>query len=311
VPSLIETLLFLKQTTLFHTMTFGQLQALVPHFETRHIQAGEVIFAEGTHGQQLYLIVSGQVRIVAGFGRPRGHTLALLKARDFFGDRGIFERTRHQATAIAATDAELLLLSADAFLQAIAQHPEMVLDVARELSIRLRRAEERHLHEAAGRPGLPRHILVPVDFGPSASQALAYASALATTLEARLTVLHVIEPLGLWGWEGTLEVEASLAAYFTQLEATTRRKLVDMTKHVRDAGVTCAEIVATGIPFQVIIETASARQAELIIMGSHGRTGFAHMLLGSVAERVVQLGSCPVLVVRGQEGHDTEVTEPA
>jgi universal stress protein A len=300
VPSLIETLLFLKQTPLFHTMTFGQLRALVAHLEARHVQAGEVIFTEGTYGQQLYLIMVGQVRIVAAYGRPEAHTLVTLKARDFFGDRGIFERTRHQATAIAVTDTELLLLGADAFRQAIAQHPEMVLDVARELSTRLRRAEERQLHEAAEHPGLPRHILVPFDFSHSANQALAYASALAATLEARLTVLHVIEPPGLWGWEGTLEVEASLAAYLTQLEITTRQALADVTKRVRDAGVSCGEVVATGMPFSVIIETASARQAELIIMGSHGRTGFAHMLLGSVAERVVQLGSCPVLVVRGQ-----------
>ena len=53
-----------------------------------------------------------------------------------------------------------------------------------------------------------------------------------------------------------------------------------------------------GVPFQVIIETASTAHVDLIIMGTHGRTGLPHVLLGSVAERVVRLAPCPVLVVR-------------
>ena len=57
-------------------------------------------------------------------------------------------------------------------------------------------------------------------------------------------------------------------------------------------------VVAHGIPFQEIIDTAKVRQVDLIVMGTHGRTGLLHVLLGSVAERVVRLAPCPVLVAR-------------
>ena len=53
-----------------------------------------------------------------------------------------------------------------------------------------------------------------------------------------------------------------------------------------------------GIPFQVILDTAAAQHVDLIIMGTHGRTGLTHMFMGSVAEKVVRLGPCPVLVAR-------------
>jgi nucleotide-binding universal stress UspA family protein len=67
---------------------------------------------------------------------------------------------------------------------------------------------------------------------------------------------------------------------------------------VTAAGLTAERIVLYGVPFQEIIETAKARQVDLIVMGTHGRTGLIYVLLGSVAEQVIRLAPCSVLVVR-------------
>jgi nucleotide-binding universal stress UspA family protein len=73
-------------------------------------------------------------------------------------------------------------------------------------------------------------------------------------------------------------------------------------ERVTAAGLEGEIVVVHGIPFQEILETAKMQQADLIIMGTHGRTGLHHVLMGSVAEKVVRLAPCPVLVVRQPPG---------
>ena len=67
---------------------------------------------------------------------------------------------------------------------------------------------------------------------------------------------------------------------------------------VTAAGLVGEIVVGHGVPFQEILDTAKKRQVDLIIMGTHGRTGLVHVLLGSVAEKVVRLAPCPVLIAR-------------
>ena len=74
---------------------------------------------------------------------------------------------------------------------------------------------------------------------------------------------------------------------------------------LRDAGVPGETMIVHGVPFQTIIDTAKEQGVDLIIMGTHGRTGLTHVLMGSVAENVVRLAPCPVLVTRGT----TEATD--
>ena len=69
-------------------------------------------------------------------------------------------------------------------------------------------------------------------------------------------------------------------------------------QRVTAAGLVGDMVVVHGVPFQEIVETAKSQQVDLIVMGTHGRTGLHHVLLGSVAEKVVHLAPCPVLVVR-------------
>jgi nucleotide-binding universal stress UspA family protein len=139
------------------------------------------------------------------------------------------------------------------------------------------------------------HILVPIDFSTYAEQALDYAITLGKQLQARVTLLHVIQPplvagadMGAWPSQ----------TYIEELEAAITSDLEGYLARVTTAGLQGEMVVVHGTPFQEIINTAKARQVDLIVMGTHGRTGLTHVLLGSVAERVVRQAPCPVLVVR-------------
>jgi nucleotide-binding universal stress UspA family protein len=140
-----------------------------------------------------------------------------------------------------------------------------------------------------------QRFLVPTDFSEYANQALDYAIALASKLGARLSLLHVIQPLPMAG----VDMGVTLPyAYLEEAEAEITRSLEACLEHVTAAGLEGEMAVMHGVPFQEIVNTATQQHADLIIMGTHGRTGLAHIFLGSVAEKVVRLASCPVLIVR-------------
>ena len=139
------------------------------------------------------------------------------------------------------------------------------------------------------------HILVPMDFSAYAEQALDYAMALGQKLQARVTLLHVIQPpllasadMGVW----------PSPAFLDELEAAIAGDMEGYLARVTAAGLEGEIAVVHGVPFQQILDTAKARQVDLIILGTHGRTGLTHVLLGSVAEKVARLAPCPVLIVR-------------
>lgn len=139
------------------------------------------------------------------------------------------------------------------------------------------------------------HFLVPIDFSEYADKALDYAIVLAQKLQARLTLLHVIQPVPMAG------VDMGMALpypYLEDMEAEITRSMEACLHRVTAAGVQGEMIVMHGVPFHEIVETAGSHHVDLIVMGTHGRTGFMHLLLGSVAENVVRLAPCPVLVAR-------------
>lgn len=144
-------------------------------------------------------------------------------------------------------------------------------------------------------PMTPQHFLVPLDFSDYSTQALNYAMELAHKLQARLTLLHVIQSLSMGGDDMGVTLPYS---YLQDLDAELNRRLESYLERVMAAGLNGDKVIVHGSPYQEIVEIAKARQVDLIIMGTHGRTGLRHMLMGSVAEKVVQLASCPVLVTR-------------
>jgi nucleotide-binding universal stress UspA family protein len=86
--------------------------------------------------------------------------------------------------------------------------------------------------------------------------------------------------------------------YLRKLVAEVQQGLATRQQRVQDAGLEGHSLLVYGVPFQGILDTAQAQQVDLIIMSTHGRTGLKHVLLGSVAEKVVRLAPCPVLVTR-------------
>jgi nucleotide-binding universal stress UspA family protein len=140
-----------------------------------------------------------------------------------------------------------------------------------------------------------QHVLVPIDFSATADRALAYAIALAQQLHARLTLLHVLDLTPVTMEEMTAGV---VATYLDDLETDAQHLLQSSLERVRHAGLQGESLLVQGTPTQTIVDTAGEQGVDLIIMGTHGRTGLAHVFLGSVAEHVVRQGPCPVLVVR-------------
>jgi nucleotide-binding universal stress UspA family protein len=144
-----------------------------------------------------------------------------------------------------------------------------------------------------------RHILAPTDFSEYSKKAVASALELAQKFGAKLTILHVVElpPYPVEGY-----VPPSLSATF--LDDMERQATVDLAQVVPEAEaakVDVARLVAVGTPYRKIVETAEADHVDLIVMATAGRTGFSHLVLGSIAERVVRTASCPVLTMRPHE----------
>jgi universal stress protein A len=142
-------------------------------------------------------------------------------------------------------------------------------------------------------------ILVPIDFSEPSHRALEHARTIGARFGATLHLLHVVEPAEMGPYAVNLyapsrphpgrEAPTEAAAHLTRLAGGTGH----------DAPVTT---VVTGRPAHAILDYASAHRVDLIVMGTQGRTGLSHLLLGSVAEHVVRSAPCPVMTVRSPAG---------
>ncbi|HKU44004.1 MAG TPA: universal stress protein [Polyangiales bacterium] len=140
-----------------------------------------------------------------------------------------------------------------------------------------------------------KKMLCPTDFSDSSEAALALAVDLAAKLGSTLELVHVVQPPVYVGWEDS---PAGLTATAQLLEQTRQRaeqQLQAAVAKLAGRGVEIHTHLYDGSPAQQIAELS--KQVDLIVLGTHGRTGLPHLLLGSVAERVVRTASCPVLTV--------------
>ena len=145
-----------------------------------------------------------------------------------------------------------------------------------------------------------RRILFASDFSKASGKAFAAAVAMAKRSRATLTVLHVLAPMTSVAPDQYIGPDT-----WQQIEADARRwttrKLGELTLKARKAGVRISSLVADGNPSRQIVRAAKAGRYDLVIIGTHGRTGLARFFLGSVAMQVVASAPCAVMTVRGKD----------
>ena len=144
-----------------------------------------------------------------------------------------------------------------------------------------------------------RRVLHPTDFSRASTAAFKRAVEMAKSNRAELLLVHVMVPAVPLMGDGYVSPKV-----YEDLEAAARsaaqkqlRKLVDRAKQ---AGARVKGLLLEGVAHERIAQAARSRKADLVVIGTHGRTGFAKLFLGSVASRVLAVSPCPVLTVRGK-----------
>lgn len=141
-----------------------------------------------------------------------------------------------------------------------------------------------------------RRMMVATDFSQCSQRALDYAVNLAADLKAKLFLIHAIEPVYFAG--AFYGPDASVPMLTEEQRRYAMEAMADLRAALKRRKVAVADvIVASGPPHQMIVEEAAQRAMDLIVLGTHGRGGVAHLLLGSVAEKVVRSAKCPVLTI--------------
>ncbi len=139
-------------------------------------------------------------------------------------------------------------------------------------------------------------ILFPTDFSQGAHAAMDHALSLAADYHAKLILLYVVQDISIAEWY--IPSSLSVADLIEDMQKSAWREMdkwgTEAAARVKDVEKT----VVRGVPFVEIVKIAKEKYADLIVIGTHGRTGIDHILFGSTAEKVVRKASCPVLTVR-------------
>lgn len=147
------------------------------------------------------------------------------------------------------------------------------------------------MNDAGGRP----RILLATDGSQGSAVAADYAFALARSWGATLTLMNVLEcPPGLDPQNPVNQL------YLTELMKQATSELAALKARAVDRGISAHTRIATGIPSEEVLSVATGEDPDLIVVGTRGKTGLAHVLLGSTAERIIRGAPCPVLAARAQ-----------
>ena len=140
-----------------------------------------------------------------------------------------------------------------------------------------------------------RRILVPVDFSESTSPLLEWAAHLAAEHSSAVTLLHAYHlPVEFQQLEGAYLPPD----FWANVKAEAEDALGGYAEDLRKRGLEVESVVAEGYAATAIVDEIERQNADLIVIGTHGLSGLKHLLLGSIAERVVQKAPCPVLTVK-------------
>ena len=140
-----------------------------------------------------------------------------------------------------------------------------------------------------------RTILVPIDFSDNAPVVIEWAAHLAQEHESAVILFHAYHlPVEFQQLEGAYLPPD----FWANVKAEAKQSLGRFEEQLRAGGLTVQSVVREGYAATAIIDEATEQSVDLIVIGTHGLSGFKHMLLGSIAERVVQKAPCPVLTVK-------------
>ncbi len=144
-----------------------------------------------------------------------------------------------------------------------------------------------------------RRILHPSDFSRASGAAFTKAVEMAKANRSELLVLHVLAPVIPMVGDGYVSPRL-----YEEIEATARSQAQEhldrLVAKAKKAGVRAKGLLMEGLPHEQITRAARSKRVDLVVIGTHGRTGLAKFFLGSVAGRVVSIAPCPVLTVRGK-----------
>ncbi|MBI2217723.1 MAG: universal stress protein [Candidatus Rokubacteria bacterium] len=144
-----------------------------------------------------------------------------------------------------------------------------------------------------------RRVLHPSDFSTVSNAAFGKAVEVAKDDGAELLVVHVLAPIGPLVGDGYVSPRT-----FEDLERAAheqaQKRLGALVARAKKAGVRASSMLAEGVPWQEVVRIVKSKRIDLVVMGTHGRSGLAKFFLGSVAERVVASSPCPVLTVRSR-----------
>jgi nucleotide-binding universal stress UspA family protein len=142
-----------------------------------------------------------------------------------------------------------------------------------------------------------KKILYPTDFSESSLEALKYAVSFAREYKARLVLMHVVNEQ-MFSEGLSLPRLAAPEALGEELAAEAERQMRVLIPADVRAGLDLEQVILHGMPFLEIIRYAKANEIDLIVIGTHGRSGMEHIIFGSTAEKVVRKAPCPVLSVK-------------
>ena len=143
-----------------------------------------------------------------------------------------------------------------------------------------------------------KKILCAVDFSESSPQVAEYAATLAAATKAEILCVYIAPSLA--EYVGFNVPQAALDTFVGDVVSSADTSMHDfLSEHFK--GLSAAGLVVTGYPAEEILKVAADRKADMIVMGTHGRTGIDRIIFGSVAEKVVKSALCPVLTVKPRE----------
>ncbi|MBN2705004.1 MAG: universal stress protein [Deltaproteobacteria bacterium] len=148
-----------------------------------------------------------------------------------------------------------------------------------------------------------KKVMALTDGSRNSRSALRYAVEICRKFEASLHILSVVEDLPTY-----VNIEVG-SEFFGQVQDSVQAEVDSCADYCKTAGIPCRGEVRHGVPYEEIVNYAGEINADLIVMATHGHTGLSHILLGSVAEKVIRHAPCPVLTTRIDD-QDWDITEP-